>query len=155
MKKVKYKKMYIVFFAIFLVVAIGLKLWEYKYADTVVTLKGQELNVIIAKNPRQKYKGLSGRESLGIYDGMIFPYAYPKKVGIVMRDMLFPIDIIWIEDGAVVDIAAGIEPQQVEKEEDLDVYLPRVDASIVIELKAGWSETNGLKIGDKLGLPGN
>jgi uncharacterized membrane protein (UPF0127 family) len=69
-----------------------------------------------------------------------------------MRDMKFPIDIVWFNDGVVVDIASFIKPEFDVPEEDLMIYLPRMEANVVLELPAGWTVRNDLKIGDKITL---
>ena len=67
-----------------------------------------------------------------------------------MRGMRFPIDIVWLSDGVVVDIAPSVPIEPGVPEADLRVYYPRLKANTVIELPAGWAEGHGLKIGDEL-----
>ncbi|MFB6181525.1 MAG: DUF192 domain-containing protein [Candidatus Magasanikbacteria bacterium] len=138
------------FVAVFLVSAVFLY-FTYDDFDTArIKLGGEQLRVLVAETRYQKYKGLGGRRGLDEYDGMLFKYFPPRKVGIVMRDMKFPIDIVWLNDGKVVDIAPNVQPQPDTTEEKLKVYRPRKKANLVVELPAGWSKKHSLEIGNKI-----
>lgn len=106
--------------------------------------------MLVAKNQKHRFTGLGGRETIEPYDGMIFVYPLHKKQGIVMRDMQFPIDIVWFNGGLVVDIAPSVPIEPGRSEEDLTVYYPRLPSNVVIELPAGWAAANALQIGDRL-----
>ena len=80
---------------------------------------------------------------------MIFLFPDDDRHGIVMRDMNFPIDIIWLYHGTIVDVAPNVQTENVG-EEDLVVYYPRDNANVVLELPAGWAKQNDVKIGDAL-----
>ncbi|OGH82937.1 MAG: hypothetical protein A2469_01495 [Candidatus Magasanikbacteria bacterium RIFOXYC2_FULL_40_16] len=138
---------FVVFFGICFLIA-GLS--RYFWSDANVVLDGKKLNVLIAEDSVQQFKGLGGRKDFGEYDGMIFIYDEAFKIGVVMRDMEMPIDVVWFYDGKVVDIAPNLQPEPGVKEADLRVYLPRGKANVFLELEAGWTEKNGLKIGDEL-----
>src|SRR4051812_34888171 len=55
-----------------------------------------KFNLLVAKSETERQKGLSGRKSLSQNQGMIFIFDHPDKYGFWMKDMLFPIDIIYI-----------------------------------------------------------
>jgi uncharacterized protein len=153
MKKSKLGKINLIILAIFVVSALGLKVWQYHWTTELVTLKDEPLLVQIAKTPYHHTKGLSGRNSLGKYDGMLFVFTERSQIGIVMREMSFPIDIIWLDRGKVVDIAPNVQVEDVP-EDDLTRYFPRVYANLVLELSAGWVEEHDLRIGDMLTVVG-
>jgi uncharacterized membrane protein (UPF0127 family) len=87
---------------------------------------------------------------LGEYDGMIFIFNNMGKQGIVMRDMEFKIDIVWIKNGEIVDIAPDVKLEPNVSEANLTRYYPRIEANVVLELPAGWVEEYGLRLGDRL-----
>ena len=67
--------------------------------------------------------------------------------------MQFAIDIVWLNDGVVVDIAPNVQPEPFDvKEYELAVYVPRDVANAVLEFEAGWVKKHNLKIGDRLSL---
>jgi len=147
------KPAHAIFLIMFLLSAVGLRLWQLRWPETDLQLAGQNLLVLIADTPAHKYRGLGKRDALAPYDGMLFPYGKSGYLGIVMREMRFPIDIVWFDNGIVVDIApnAPLEPGRGETE--FTVYRPRVPANAVLELSDGWTAKHRLKIGDHMTLP--
>ena len=67
-----------------------------------------------------------------------------------MKDMLMPLDMVWIKGDEVVDISADVQPEPGVPLENLKTYSPKQPADRILELKGGWASRNGLKIGDKL-----
>jgi len=118
-----------------------------------VFLKQEKLELYVAKTIKDMYVGLGGRDDLGGKDGMLFLYDYPGRHGIVMRDMRFPLDIVWLDEGLVVDIAPAVPIEPYVTESALIVYRPRIDATMVVELPAGWAARHDLKIGDVFAIP--
>lgn len=141
----KIKKSHIITLGIVLLAGILLRVWQFHYDTTHVVLKGQDLHVQLAKTPKQWYKGLGVRETFGEYDGMLFLFPFYEKHTLVMRDMHFSIDMVWLSGGKVVDIApeVPVEPQD-------RPYMPREDNNAVLELPAGWAKAHNLQIGDSL-----
>lgn len=141
----KLKKSHLILLGILVASAVLLRLWQFHYSNTTIILKGQELQVLLAKTPKQWYRGLGKRESLGKMNGMLFLFPFHEKHGIVMRDMQFPLDIIWLSGGVIVDMAPNVpvEPQD-------RPYLPRMTGNAVLELPAGSIERYGLRLGDRL-----
>ncbi len=150
MKQEKPGKIVIFFGMFFIVCFLGLRIAQFYWNDANIILDGQRLNVLVARSADQQYKGLGGRKDLGKYDGMIFVYQDAFKIGVVMRDMEFPIDVIWLKDGVVVDIAKDLPLEPGVKDGDFKVYFPRDKADAFLELESGWAEKHDLKIGDTL-----
>lgn len=146
----KIKRRIPVVFVVLVLAALGLQLlWKFYWPTTTVLFKDQELTVLVADNLYRQHKGLGGRESLEPYDGMIFPFSLPEQYAFVMRDMRFAIDIVWFNNGVVVDIAPNVAPEN-KPEELLTRYYPRAPATLVLELPAGWAEKHGVKLGDRI-----
>jgi uncharacterized protein len=144
------KKIHWIIIIGFFLSVIFLKAWQFYWPKMDVILKDIDLHVLVAKDSEHMYRGLGGRENLGEYDGMLFIYPDKNTYGIVMRDMMFPIDIVWLDTGEVVDIAPNVSIEPGVIEEDLKVYYPRKKANLILELPAGWVEEKGLKIGDMM-----
>lgn len=150
-KKIQHPAAGLIIFAILVVMAVGVKLWQRYYYPTVTfALKGQTLHLLLADTPARQFLGLGKRDSLGNADGMLFIFPDPKQYGFVMRDMRFSIDIIWLSQGKVVDIAPNLPLEPGASEAQLRVYYPRDVANAVIEFPAGWANQHGLAIGDQL-----
>lgn len=100
----------------------------------------------VAKTQDQKAKGLAGRVSLATEEGMLFPYDKADYHTFWMKGMKIPIDILWLRDGYVVDIAAYVQPP-LNGERNLTIYKPKEPASEVLEVSAGFAEKYAITIG--------
>lgn len=130
------------------VLAIGLKIYSFYWPKTEIKVNDEILNVLVAKDYKHLTKGLGGRDNLDDYDGMLFVFNSQSQHTMVMRDMKFPIDIVWIDKGVIVDIApnAAIEPGKTEGA--YFPYMARSASSHVLEVPAGVVSSRGWKIGD-------
>ena len=109
-----------------------------------VIVAGQSVKVDLAISIEAQTRGLSGRGSLAEGEGMLFVFNQPEKHLFWMRDMNFPIDIIWItEDLRVVYIEKNAAPETFPKTFGPDAY-----AKYVLEVPAGFAEKNNLQIGN-------
>lgn len=111
------------------------------------TLKDLPLILEQATTPKQWEHGLSDRLDLGSSDGMLFIFPQSHVPIFWMKDMHFPIDIIWLSDGKVLDITPGVPVQTGGK---LVTYSPSAAVNMVLETRAGWAQENGVKLGDIL-----
>jgi uncharacterized membrane protein (UPF0127 family) len=57
---------------------------------------------------------------------------------------------VWIDNGMIVDIAPNLAPENDRAEEEQTIYRPRLPANAVLELPAGFTTANGIKIGDRV-----
>ncbi len=110
--------------------------------DTVFTLE-------IADTDQKRQLGLSKRKSLKDNEGMIFIFDTPGFYTFWMKDMKFPLDIIFLNDGKIVTIYKNV-PYPQNEDERLVTYSPTQPSNRVIELKAGTAEKLGLTEGETL-----
>ncbi len=133
---------------VFLGVAACLFVWNKVYWPKVtLEVEGKTIEVLVAKTIQQQYRGLGNRDTIAPYDGMIFPFLTYARHGFVMRDMRFSIDIIWLRDGVVVDLAEYVPLEPGVPDTALRVYRPRAEANTVLELPAGRAGELGIGIG--------
>lgn len=100
----------------------------------------------IAKTPEEKIKGLSGRVSLPPNHGMIFVYEDKDIPEFWMKDMLFPLDILWIDEGIIVDIHENVPPPAKDTPDNqLEFYSPKQPITLVLEVNAGVVKALGGK----------
>jgi len=118
--------------------------------NNVINLKinDQILNIEVSDDALSKAKGLSGRENLGENCGMIFLFSEEARHTFWMKDMNFPLDIIYVRENEIVEIFKNV-PIFDEAEEITEIF-PEQKADKVIELKAGFSDLHNLKIKDKI-----
>ena len=119
-----------------------LKINNIKY----VKIAGNIVKVDLALNEKDQNQGLSGRVGLKDDEGMLFVFNNVDKYSFWMKDMNFPIDIIWVSsDFRVVYIKKNATPESYPM-----AFTPDKDAKYVLEVKSFFSEKNNLKIGDKV-----
>lgn len=126
-----------------------MRLGQYMQVHGTVSFLDVKVKVEIADNAAEMQKGLSNRESLGKNKGMLFVFAEPGQAAFWMKDMEFPLDIIWIQNDKIVDIAPNLPPLAGEY---VSTYQPRVPANYVLEVNAGFAKEHGIKIGDKVDI---
>ena len=112
----------------------------------LVTIGSAVVSAELAKTDSEVQKGLSGRVSLDADKGMLFLFSKPDIYRFWMPDMHFPLDMIWINSGRVIDISADVS-------DDFDplhphFYTPRTPARYVLEVNAGFAARHNIKIGD-------
>jgi len=94
-------------------------------------------------------RGLGGRASIPENYGMLFVFPEDENVGFWMKDMLVPIDIIWLSDtGAILGIEDSLSPSTYPQ-----AYYPPKPVKYVLETKAGEARRQGWSIGSVVPLP--
>lgn len=93
-------------------------------------------------------KGLSGRPALDPNLGLLFIFPQPAIYQFWMPEMHFPIDIIWIDEGRVVDIDERVSPEFNPAQPIF--YRPKQSVTRVLEVNAGWFTSHRLRIGDSV-----
>src|SRR5574341_1002590 len=99
-----------------------------KPAPTPITktikVAGEEVQAYVANTDAKRQKGLSGRESLGDNQGMLFVFEKPDtQPSFWMKDMKIAIDILWIDNDQIVQIDKNVQPpQDGAKDSELKLY---------------------------------
>jgi uncharacterized membrane protein (UPF0127 family) len=109
---------------------------------TVTIDDGLRVRVEVARTPTARARGLSGHAPLGEDEGMLFLFETADRYGFWMKDMLFPIDILWIRDGVIVDVTS--EASVPGPDGALSSYAPREPADTVLEVRAGFAADHGI-----------
>lgn len=96
----------------------------------------------VADSEEERATGLGGRDSLCERCAMLFVFDQSGKHGFWMKEMRFPLDIVWLRDGTIVHIKQYVLP------EDREVYRPSVEANQVLEFNAGAADS--LRVGESV-----
>lgn len=115
-----------------------------------VTIGETSFEVIVADTAVEQVKGLGGKASLDSNQGMYFPQDGTQNPTFWMKDMLIPIDIIWIKDSQVVGIETNVPPPAAEQH---DGNLPRYQSPVdfpdaVLEIGANRAQEFGIQVND-------
>lgn len=110
----------------------------------------------MAVTPEERIKGLSGRAFLDSGTGMLFVFETESRFRFWMREMQFPLDMVWIGAGCkVVDISLNVPPPDPGiPTEELPRYSPSGVALYVLEINGGESSRLGLGPGDPVRFVG-
>lgn len=124
---------------------------ELSKGQAILRVKDFPVRVDVVVTPADQRRGLSGRELLEADEGMLFWGEKPELRGIWMKDMLFSIDILWLnEQGVIVDIYRNAVPESYP-----EVFYPRIPAVHVLELPAHFTELHSVSVGDTVIFPTN
>ncbi len=120
---------------------------NYAHAK-VVTHSGIEIPVEISDTVEKRSLGLGKRDQLQTDWGMLFVFEKRAKHTFWMKDMRFPIDIIWLDNHKIIHILSNVKP------EEPGVRLPKLKpagvANFVLEIEAGKSKLLNLQVGQRV-----
>ncbi len=124
---------------------------EFFFAETPIVHFGDlPVRVEIVDSDAERAQGLSGRTEIGDHhSGMFFIFPKADYIGIWMKDMKFPIDIVWIDaDMKVIGIERNVGTDTYPK-----VFRPEKPAQYVLETEVGYSDLVGIRVGQKVRIP--
>lgn len=116
-----------------------------------IAINEQKIKLDIADTDEKKEIGLSNKENIPNDRGMLFTFDKPDYYSFWMKNMKFPIDIIFIKDGTIVTIFENVNPPA-SSEQSTPIYQPKSPADMVLEINAGLSSKYGFKEGSKVKL---
>lgn len=112
-------------------------------------LEGTPFAVSIADEPDELVQGLSGTPSLGEFEGKLFIFPKEDYYAMWMKDMLFSLDIIWINnDLKIVHIEENVSPETYP-----DSFVSDTPARFVLEVNAFAAKNANVMVGDSVTLP--
>jgi uncharacterized membrane protein (UPF0127 family) len=103
---------------------------------------GEEVvvNCEVPSTDEEKMTGLMYRDSLCDNCGMFYDYV---DGGFWMKNVNFPIEMIFINDNQIVDI------KKANAQDETTIY-PSVESNGNLEVNDGFCESNNISIGDKV-----
>ena len=114
--------------------------------------RDQVFEVEIADTMLSRAKGLSGKDNLDDHKGMLFLFDKAGSYGFWMKDMKFPIDIIWIKGTRIAGFSERVQPEPKKTIFGLPVYYPPEPVDKVLELNSGSVERYHLEKGDEVNV---
>lgn len=121
---------------------------KFVRSDMTILMPQGALVVEVANTRASRELGLSGRKMMRDDEGMLFVFDAPGRYGFWMKDMDFPLDMVWInQNGIVVWVERNVTPESyIEKK----TFINQSEASYVLEINANMAEKFGLYLGSKV-----
>lgn len=116
------------------------------YMGQTAVVGDRVIGIEVVSTSAARERGLSGRDGLLESRGMLFEFDTPGMYCFWMKDMRFPIDMIWLDgQKRVIKIQKNVEPETYPSN-----FCPQVPAQYVLEVAAGIADKAGLKEGDQV-----
>lgn len=145
------KKNFLLYFSLFSIIIVILIMLITDYnglKQSNVCFKDSCFNVELARTSQERVSGLMFKQSLDSDKGMLFIFHKEGEYSFWMKNMLIPLDIIWIDKNEkVVWIEENIQPCL---EQECESIKSDQKAKYVLELNADTVDRINLKIGDEL-----
>ena len=109
------------------------------YRQVNITVNDVKLVADIAATSDQRSKGLSVKDTLNENEGMLFVFSKEGEHSFWMKNMKFPIDIIWLDDDQeVVHVEHSLEP--CISDSFCPTHKPDRNSLYVLETVAGFAQ---------------
>jgi hypothetical protein len=152
----------IIILAIVLIVVDVFYVWHFVFSKAPnpplttgeVSIGENVFTVEIATTSIEEARGLSFRKSLADGTGMLFTFD-PGVQQFWMKDMNFPIDIIWVASGKVAGFVENAQPEPGVSLLNLQRYNSPDGVDRVLEVNAGIVVKDGIKVGDTVNFGPN
>ena len=106
----------------------------------------QAITLALATTAAEHEQGLSDTKQLSFDQGMLFIFDSSVIPAFWMKDMNYPLDIIWIgADKKVVGVVQNLDPKTYPK-----TFSPNEPIKYVLEVSSGFYKTNDVHIGDTI-----
>ena len=113
------------------------------YRQVLAHIGDAAINADVSDTEPLREQGLSGRESLSEKEGMLFVFQEDGMHAFWMKDMLIPIDMIWLSsDKRVVFIERNAQPESYPAS-----FAPPVPSRYVLEVPSGFSDRHAIAVG--------
>lgn len=114
-----------------------------------VVIGDSQVIVDLALTPTEQSKGLAVKDTIKENEGMLFIFESPKKHSFWMKDMKFPIDIIWIDqEGRISHIEKSLQPCIFLL--PCPSFSPSNDSLYVLEVVSNFTNKYNVNVGDKV-----
>jgi hypothetical protein len=139
----------------FVIIPVLLSVWVYTNREveipnestekvSTISIEDAVIQIDIADSLEERVRGLSDRFILEENRGLLFVFEKSDFHGIWMKDMLFPIDIIWLDnDLSIIDFKKDVLPESYP-----EIFKPKEKAKYVLEVGTGFIDLHQISIGD-------
>lgn len=151
-----------IFFDTFIAVVVAVTVW-YVYTnyheqiytflfgeqEHVIYIDDLALSVTVADEQSERQQGLSGVAELDEFTGKLFIFPTAGHYSIWMKDMNFPLDLIWVDNNfKIIHIEEQVQPESFPKQ-----FVSDEPARFVLEVNSFFVDTYKINEGDVILLP--
>lgn len=148
-------KNYLRFWWVILIIVIPLSLliwfWPNQSSFTsdyqLILPNGQIAKIRLLTTQQDKYTGFSNQDRPCADCGLLFVWPTLLQPIMVMREMRFPLDFIWLKDKQIIQLTSDVQP---ESGPDFIKYQSDRPVDAVLEMPAGFIYRHNLQIGQSL-----
>lgn len=140
-------KIIILILCIILLVLIILKI-DHLISPQTVKIGNHTFSLYLATTSRDQEVGLARFSKIESNQGMLFLFDKPDYYSFWMKNMKFPIDIIFISQNRIVDIFQNVPTPK--NNNNLPTYTTGEKADKVLEINAGLSNAYKIRISDNV-----
>jgi uncharacterized membrane protein (UPF0127 family) len=117
-----------------------------------VLIGGVKIYADLADTPRKQADGLMWRPQLNESEGMLFVFGSEGNLSFWMKNMLIPIDIVFItSDMKIITVHKSVPPCPANP---CKSYASSTPAKYALEVRAGFCERHGVQPGDSISISG-
>ncbi len=117
----------------------------------VILPSGRVLHVELAETPEQRARGYMFREKISGEEGMVFFMEGLGFHSFWMKNCKAGLDILWLDEKwQIVHIERELPPCADKPDVPCPLYTPMQASRYVLEVQAGLSAREGLKLGDPI-----
>lgn len=121
-------------------------------SGTLVSKTGERIDVRIVDTYRTRELGLSFFKELPEHEGMLFLFDHPARNDFWMKDMQFPLDIVWLRKESPTNYRVVFRKQNLSPATYPLSFGPEFSTDAVLEINALKSDDFGITEGTLLGL---
>lgn len=123
----------------------GAQPWSFR---RLLQVGDTTFSVAVADSAEERNRGLSGVRAMGPNQGLYFVFPSARPLSFWMKDMQFPIDIVWIDsDHRVIHMMENVSPGTFPM-----VFTVQQPAQYALEINAGRARATDIRIGDTVRL---
>lgn len=125
---------------IFFLLILSILVLNYKNTENTIKTPNKIYKVLISNTDQKRMTGLSNTKNLNKDTVMLFIFEKPDMYGIWMKDMLYPIDIVYLDNEMnVVSFFDNVKPSSYP-----EIFYPEEKSRYIIEMNAGQRLESGL-----------
>jgi len=120
------------------------------YDRSEVFIGDLKIHADLADTPNKQTNGLVWRSQLNDSEGMLFVFSSERSLNFWMKNMLIPIDIVFVtSDMKVINVYKSVPPCA---NDSCKPYASSKPAKYALELSAGFCERHGVHPGDSISI---